>query len=148
MVGKFENRITTRMQDLPAAALLLAVGLAGVFVTTFATPVQAHGWSAVHRYVKPTGKCAGQEVLASYYTSGRRTASGEAYNSEGYTAASHDHALGTLLMVTNPKNGRSVSVRINDRGPNGVARRMGAKLDLSRGAFRALGMMHTQYVCI
>ncbi len=126
----------------------VVVVLASVLVVTFVLPVQARGWLAVLRYVKPTGKCGGQEVLASYYAGGRRTATGEAYNPEGYTAASHDHALGTFLLVTNPNNGRSVSVRINDLGPNGVARRMGAKLDLSRGAFRALGMTQTQYVCI
>jgi rare lipoprotein A len=136
------------MRNNPMGTALVALLLSSILLPASAPPVQARGWSAVLRYVKPTGKCGGQEVLASYYAGGSRTATGEAYNPEGYTAASHDHALGSVLQVTNPNNGRSVSVRINDRGPNGVARRMGVKLDLSRGAFRALGMTQTQYVCI
>jgi peptidoglycan lytic transglycosylase len=41
----------------------------------------------VHRYVRPTGACAGEEVLASYYWTGRRTASGEVFDANGNTAA-------------------------------------------------------------
>ena len=40
----------------------------------------AAGWGSVHKYVKPSGNCAGQEVLASHYASGKRTASGERFD--------------------------------------------------------------------
>jgi rare lipoprotein A (peptidoglycan hydrolase) len=112
------------------------------------TQADAAGWASVHRYVRKTGNCGGgREVLASYYGSGHRTASGERFNPQGLTAASHDYPLGSTVSITNPHNGRSCSVRINDRGPHGTARRMGAKLDLALGAARCLGMRGTQYLC-
>ena len=109
---------------------------------------QAAGWGSVHKYVHRSGRCAGQEVLASYYSSGRHTASGEAFDANGNTAAARTWPLGTTLTVSNPQNGRSVSVRINDRGPWGIAYAKGARLDLARGAARRLGMRGTQYVCV
>jgi len=113
-----------------------------------ATSASAAGWSSVHKYVKRTGNCAGQEVLASHYSSGSRTASGERFDASGNTAAARTWPLGTVLTVTNPKNGKSVTVRINDRGPYGIAFRMGARLDLARGAARRIGMHSSQYVCV
>jgi hypothetical protein len=52
-----------------------------------ATAAHAAGWATVHRYVKKTGKCAGQEILASYYHTGKRTATGERFDANGNTAA-------------------------------------------------------------
>jgi peptidoglycan lytic transglycosylase len=109
---------------------------------------QAAGWDSVHKYVHPTGQCAGQEVLASSYSSGRRTATGEAFDANGNTAAARTWALGTTLTVMNPKNGRSVTVRINDTGPWGTAYAQGARLDLAAGAASRLGMRGAQYVCV
>jgi rare lipoprotein A len=119
--------------------------LIGLLMTTSAS---AAGWSSVHKYVKRTGNCAGQEVLASHYSSGTRTASGERFDASGNTAAARTWPLGTVLTVTNPKNGKSVTVRINDRGPYGIAFRMGARLDLARGAAQRIGMHSSQYVCV
>ncbi len=68
---------------------------------------------------------------------GHPTASGEIYNQEDLTAASTLFSLGTLVMVTNLGNGRSVEVRINDRGPFVKGR----KIDLSRRAARTIGMI-------
>jgi rare lipoprotein A len=76
-------------------------------------------------------------VKASFYSSGSRTASGEPFNQHGFTAASRTLPFGTLLHVTNPTTGRSVIVRINDRGPFVPGR----DLDLSRGAAAAIGMI-------
>jgi len=76
-------------------------------------------------------------IKASFYSSGRRTASGERFNPNGFTAASRTLPFGTWLHVTNPATGRSVNVRINDRGP--FVR--GRGLDLARGAAAALGMI-------
>lgn len=60
----------------------------------------------------------GAEVgKASYYKHGTRTANGERFNPSGLTAAHRTLRFGTRVRVTNLKNGRSVIVRINDRGP-------------------------------
>jgi rare lipoprotein A len=112
------------------------------------TSANAAGWSSVHKYVKKSGNCAGQEILASSYSSGKRTASGERFDASGNTAAARTWPLGTSLTVTNPQNGRSVTVRINDTGPWGIAYRMGARLDLARGAAQRIGMRGSQYVCV
>lgn len=112
------------------------------------TPANAAGWGSIHKYVKRSGNCAGQEVLASYYWTGKRTASGEQFNANGNTAAARTWPIGTQLTVTNPKTGRSVVVRVNDTGPWGLSWRMGARLDLARGAARQIGMTGSQYVCV
>lgn len=76
---------------------------------------------------------------ASWYGSrfhGRRTASGEIYDQDIFTAAHPTLPFGTLVLVTNPVSGRSALVRINDRGPF----IKGRNIDLSRAAARAIGM--------
>ena len=99
-------------------------------------------------HIKPTGQCgAAREIAASFYWHGRRTATGEAFDANGNTAASRTLAFGTRLRLTNPLNGRSVTVRINDRGPYGQAHALGVRLDLARGAARRLGMTATQWLC-
>jgi rare lipoprotein A len=65
---------------------------------------------------------------------GRPTASGEIFDMHSLTAAHRSLPLGTRLLVTNVANGRSVVVRVNDRGPY----RRGRMLDLSYAAARAL----------
>ena len=76
-------------------------------------------------------------IRASYYSSGSRTACGESFDPQGFTAASRTLPFGTRLHVTNPATGRSVIVRINDRGP--YVR--GRGLDLAKGAAEAIGMI-------
>ena len=122
--------------------------LALSFLVLTAASANAAGWGSVHKYVKRTGNCVGQEVLASYYWTGKSTASGERFDANGNTAAARTWALGTQLTVTNPLNGRSLVVRINDTGPYGIAYRMGARLDLARGAAQRLGMRSSQYLCV
>jgi rare lipoprotein A len=124
----------------------VCIGLVAGLLTT--TSAHAAGWGSVHKFVKPTGNCAGQEILASSYSSGKRTATGERFDASGNTAAARTWPLGTSLTVTNPHNGRSITVRINDTGPWGIAYRMGARLDLARGAAQRLGMRASQYVCV
>jgi rare lipoprotein A len=78
--------------------------------------------------------------VASWYGPGfhgQSTASGEIYNQNALTAAHRTLPLGTRVEVTNLSNGKSVQVRINDRGP--YVR--GRSIDLSRGAARKLGMV-------
>lgn len=78
--------------------------------------------------------------MASYYGAelhGRRTASGERFDMHDLTAAHRTLPFGTRVVVTNPANGRSVTVRINDRGPfHG-----GRVIDLSRAAASELGLV-------
>ena len=68
---------------------------------------------------------------------GKMTANGEVYDQMAFTAAHKSLSFGTLLKITNPKNGRSVIVRINDRGPYIEGR----NLDLSKGAAIELGIL-------
>jgi len=68
---------------------------------------------------------------------GRKTASGEAFNPEALTMAHKTLPFGTRVKITNPKNNKSVTVRVNDRGPT-QADRVG---DVSYAAARQLGML-------
>ena len=101
-----------------------------------------------HLYVHKTGRCGvAREVLASFYGTGKLTANGERFHPFGLTAASYDYVLGTTITVKNPHNGRTCQVRVNDHGPNGLARIMGARIDFALGARDCLGMVASQYVC-
>ncbi|MFI7422872.1 septal ring lytic transglycosylase RlpA family protein [Nonomuraea sp. NPDC049684] len=74
---------------------------------------------------------------ASYYGEPQMTASGERFNPSAMTAAHKTLPLGSRVRVINPRNGSSVTVRINDRGPY-----VGGRcLDLSRAAFDAIGSL-------
>ena len=88
------------------------------------------------------GSQASREGIASYYGhqfDGRPTASGERYDPRRLTAAHRSLPFGTLLRVTNLENGRSVVVRVNDRGPARADR----ILDVSYRAARNLGFSNT-----
>jgi rare lipoprotein A len=81
-----------------------------------------------------------QEGLASYYGRyhhGKRTASGERFDMRAMTCAHRTLPFGTRLRVTDLESGRSVVVRVNDRGP--FAR--GRVVDLSEAAAKALGIL-------
>jgi rare lipoprotein A len=83
-----------------------------------------------------------QKGMASWYGPGfhgRRTASGERFNSYEMTAAHRYLPFGTRLRVVNESNGRSVVVRVNDRGPF-THRRI---IDLAKGPAQALGLTST-----
>lgn len=78
-------------------------------------------------------------TFASYYGKGdgfhgRLTASGQTFNAYGNTVAHPWLPFGTRLRVTNPSTGRSVVVRVNDRGPFVASRGM----DMSYGSFSAI----------
>ena len=111
-----------------------------------ASSAQAHsrGFAWFFANSKPQGTCSGQHIAATFYASGRRTASGQTFDPSGYAAAHRTLPFGSRVMVTNPQNGRSVTVVINDRGPF----TRGVTLDLTRGAARAIGMYRTQWVCM
>ena len=79
-----------------------------------------------------------KDIRASWYGEyfhGKQTALGNIYDMNGYTAAHKTYPLGTVLKVTNPANGKSLEVKIDDRGPFWSNR----ELDLSKGAATYLG---------
>lgn len=78
-------------------------------------------------------------VLATYYHrkfEGRRTTSGAKYRAKKLTAAHRTLPFGTLVTVTNPDNGKSVVVKVNDRGP--FSKRLA--IDLSERAAKQIGI--------
>lgn len=84
---------------------------------------------------------------ASYYHdkfNGKRTASGAVFSNSKFTAAHRTLPFGTKVKVTNPKNGESVIVTINDRGPFHSSR----ALDLSKAAFDEIGNIRSGTMAI
>lgn len=87
--------------------------------------------------VLESGSCG-----ASFYQDGQLTANGESFDPEALTAAHRTLPFDTRVRVTNPANGSSVIVRINDRGPFVDGR----CIDLSRAAFRAIASLGLGHV--
>jgi rare lipoprotein A len=86
-----------------------------------------------------------QHGKASYYPkrwTGRHTANGDRLHHDSMTCAHRKHPFGTLLRVTNQKNGRQVIVRVTDRGPFG----RGRIIDLSWAAAKELDMLRAGVV--
>jgi rare lipoprotein A len=127
---------------------LIIMVIAGLFFTACGTRAVQSRQSANHQKTlvgstaaKPQKRERGfsSHVVASWYGpgyEGRRTASGEAFDPNRFTAASKTLPLGSVVQVTNTHNGRSVDVRINDRGP--VASSRG--IDLSPAAAKKIGL--------
>jgi rare lipoprotein A len=84
-----------------------------------------------------TGTPVGSRGLASFYTEGTQTASGEKFDTHELTAAHRTLPFGTRLRVTNVATGQSVIVRVNDRGPFVPGR----VVDVSHSAAETLGMV-------
>ncbi|GAA4403960.1 hypothetical protein GCM10023187_20530 [Nibrella viscosa] len=86
-----------------------------------------------------------QNGMATYYSKwfqGKETANGENFDNRDPTAAHRTYPLGTVVRVTNlEEGGKSVVVRINDRGPYGENWEEGTIIDLSQAAAKQLGMM-------
>ena len=83
---------------------------------------------------------AQEKGIASYYglkAHGRKTYSGERHDAYGYVCAHKKHPMGTKLRVTNQQNGKSVVVKVNDRGPF----HKGWVVDLSWAAAKQLGIL-------
>src|SRR3954471_3954324 len=116
-----QERMTRPSRPLALAAVVLGCTLGAV--------------SAAAEETKPI-----QTGAASWYGPGfhgKRTANGERFNTHALTAAHKSLPFGTQLRVTNERTGRSVVVRINDRGP--YAR--GRVIDLSKAAADAVGIL-------
>jgi rare lipoprotein A len=99
--------------------------------------VRKHTPFARHHHATPT-QVASQGV-ASFYTEDQQTASGEKFNTHDLTAAHRTLPFGTRLRVTNVATGRSVTVRVNDRGPYIPGR----VVDVSGTAANELGIVES-----
>ena len=120
--AQFETSFADVADPLPAAVPAHAVDM-----SSFEPPVEEEFESL------GTG-------VASYYGkrfAGRPTASGETFDPAKMTAAHRTLPFGTMVRVTNPANGKTVTVRINDRGPFHAGR----TIDLSRGAAEQIGLI-------
>jgi rare lipoprotein A len=106
------------------------------------------GCAARSRPLKPAGTLKGslesREGFASYYGrgfDGKPAASGARFDTNAMVAAHPTYPFGTVVRVTNLKNGRSVHVRIVDRGPTRGPRSDDVIIDLSHAAADALGFI-------
>jgi rare lipoprotein A len=107
------------------------------FFTTNRRMASAKKHTPFARHNNTAGTQTASQGVASFYTEGAQTASGEKFNTHELTAAHPTLPFGTKLRVTNVASGRSVTVRVNDRGPY-VAGRV---VDVSYSAANALGMV-------
>jgi len=124
------------MHSASRAAVLAAI----LSVCAFSADAFA---SSPHKNGKSAKETCGH---ASWYALTSRTASGERMNPKLMTAAHRSYKFGTMLRVVNKKNGKSVIVRVNDRGP--FIR--GRVIDISRAAADQIGMRAagTGHVCM
>jgi rare lipoprotein A len=117
-----------------------------IFKLPFAAALLACAFAAPSFEAQAAGKGL-QRGAASWYGPGfhgRPTASGETFNTHAMTAAHRSLPFGTKVRVVNERNGRSVVVRINDRGPfHG-----GRIIDLAQAPARAIGIAGTAYVSL
>ncbi len=126
------NQNTTRRRTVKATTLTAALAcvLASGITPSLARPHPAH----TARVSKADVGSALSGIASVYHD--RMTASGEHMNPNAMTAAHKTLPLGSIVTVRNHRNGRSLTVRINDRGP--YVR--GRVIDLSPGAARVLGV--------
>ena len=121
-------------------ALSTVAGLSGCYGVPEQMPAPPPAPAPVRQVrLPPAPPPRPKQEIASWYGpgfNGRLTTTGERFNENAMTAASKTLPLGSHVVVTNPQNGRSVEVRINDRGPHV----RGRTLDLSRRAAQKLGI--------
>lgn len=129
--------------DLRIAAILGAALFLGACAVQHPGPERGGYDRDMGQYpenTKPRQAGWSQEGIVSYYADkfqGRRTASGQRFNKDAFTAAHRSLPFGTKVLVTNLANGKSVIVEINDRGPYSEDR----ILDLSPAAARKIGLL-------
>jgi rare lipoprotein A len=133
--------------DMPTAAIFIRAAAIAVVVAACtaaeANPVATHWVTEVHSPSKPTGsrgpkpsRAHALDGIASYYWQDQMTASGEVFDKRAMTAAHPTLPFGTLVAVTNLRNGKKTVVRINDRGPF----KPGRIIDVSEAAAEILDM--------
>jgi rare lipoprotein A len=115
------------------AAAVVAIAIAA----TFGSRGQSGNAAST---IEPTVLRGDATYLADFFH-GRESASGEVFDQRKMVAAHRSLPFGSRVRVTNLKNGRSVSVRIVDRGPYGRNFREGTIIDLSKAAAKQLQML-------
>jgi rare lipoprotein A len=118
----------------------LALGWMVTFLVSVSTPTEARIPASDANQDPASSLAKGELGIASWYGEefqGNETASGEAFDMNGLTAAHRDLPLGTLVKVTNMGNNRSLALRVNDRGPFIPGR----FLDVSMAAAKRLGFL-------
>jgi rare lipoprotein A len=117
--------------------VLVACRLAGVTLIAAGLGACAQSTAIANKSaLRDSMASGGGYTLASFYSHGRRTASGERFDPHDLTAAHRTLPFGTRVRVTNLATGRSVTVRVNDRGP--YVR--GRAIDVSSSAAQMLGI--------
>ena len=118
-----------------ASALILQILIVGIFIVM---PSALYAKETRHHQLSSANHAKAIKGIASFYSTkfnGKRTANGEKFNNNALTAAHKTLPFGSQIKVTNLKNGLSVIVRINDRGP--YVR--GRIIDLSKAAAKKIG---------
>jgi rare lipoprotein A (peptidoglycan hydrolase) len=138
MPASFRIALVPGLIALTAARQLASANpVETAWVTEVRVGPAAHGSPVVTGSLGPrTAKSHALDGIASYYWQGQMTASGEVFDKRAMTAAHPTLPFGTLVAVTNLRNGKSTVVRINDRGPF----KPGRIIDVSEAAAEILDM--------
>lgn len=118
--------------------ILLTLLVMGISLCSF-TKCEARTLHRHHTQTRQANLFGELFGFASFYSSGQMTASGQRFNPSKLTAAHRSFKFGTRVLVTNRRNGKSVIVTINDRGPFVKGR----IIDLSRAAAARIGMINS-----
>lgn len=139
----FSGLTTTALTTVIGTAMFLPNCLAASVATDTNSPTAVGAAATVPAASTPTMLAqAAKSGRASWYGPGfhgKRTANGERFNQNAMTAAHRTLPFGTKVKVTNLHNGRSVVVRINDRGPFS----RGRVIDLSKAAASVIGLFQS-----
>jgi rare lipoprotein A len=111
-----------------------------VLLHGYAGPTSSQPNREITRHKEPEHSSYYQRGIASFYGRGfqnKKTASGERFNLHSMTAAHRTLPFGTKVIVKNIRNGKSIKVRINDRGPFAKGR----IIDLTRAAFSQIASL-------
>jgi rare lipoprotein A len=120
--------------------MIKILSLFSFFLFLFVHPLLAQDTATVKGKKGSSGKAKIQYGVASFYSNkfnGRKTANGEIFSQQKFTAAHNSLPLGTYVRVTNLRNGRTLVVKINDR----LHHRNKRVIDLTRAAATKLGFI-------
>jgi len=119
---------------------IIAESVSGIGSEEISLEQSALVLDSLHTQEPPGEMTPPDTIVATYYANyfhGRRTSSGEIYDQYAYTCAHKTLPFDTKLIVTNPQNGKSVEVRVNDRGPFPPGR----DIDLSYAAAKEIDIL-------
>ncbi len=132
--------VPRRFISLAVAMLMISANGSGAEPASASDAVSTWKTSVVPAKVSASSNTAGRKHglkgIASYYWQGQKTASGERFDKRGMTAAHKTLPFNSLVRVKDSSTGKSVVVRINDRGPF----KPGRVIDLSEKAAEVIGM--------